>query len=413
MPLKNWWPVAWARGEYERSNASSLDPFLQIYGQRVAKTGQTINLQTAFRVATVLACGRVISEDMAQLPVRLYRDDGGRRLAVADHALSALLLTGPNSWQTTFEFVEQMVLHAAFCGNAYALIMRGVNGQVVELLPVLPSWVAVKREKDWTVSYEVRLPSSDGRTEVLQVAKGGMMHLRGPSWDGVAGLDVLDMAREAIGLSMAAEEAHAMLHKNGLSPSGIYSVDGQLNDVQHKRLSAVLEEYQGSGKSSRPLILDRAAKWVAQSMSGVDAQHLETRRYQVEEISRAFRVMPIMIGYSDKAATYASSEQMFLQHVVHTLAPWAKRFESVFARDLLSTKDVRAGYYLKFALQALMRGDSVARSNFYQKGILSGWMTRNEARELEEMNPIDGLDEPLTPANVFVGADGNTGTANG
>jgi len=183
--------------------------------------------------------------------------------------------------------------------------------------------------------------------------------------------------------------------------SGTLSVEGTLDDKQYKQLADWLKKhYIGSQNAGVPLIMDRNAKWLGDQMKGVDAQHLETRKYQVEDICRHFRVMPIMVGYSDKLTTYASSEQMFLAHVVHTLSPWYRRLEQSMLCNLISEKDAAAGIYPKFIVQGLLRG-ALADTKDYLVGLCTiGIMTRNEARDMLDMNPIDGLDEPLTPVNL-------------
>jgi HK97 family phage portal protein len=162
------------------------------------------------------------------------------------------------------------------------------------------------------------------------------------------------------------------------------------------------------------VILDRNAKFLPTSLSGVDAQHLETRKYQIEEVCRAYRVMPIMVGYSDKASTYASAEQMFLAHVVHTLSPWYERIEQSANAKLLSPQERTSGLYTKFVAAGLLRGALKDTAEYLHKLVLDGIMTRNEARDKLDLNPLDGLNEPLTPANMNVGTEPpNSGEGNG
>jgi HK97 family phage portal protein len=209
----------------------------------------------------------------------------------------------------------------------------------------------------------------------------------------------VDYAREAIGLSIATEEAHALLHKNGAQASGLYSVEGALSPQQYKDLSDWLKKQITADDKHSPLVLDRGAKWTQISMSGVDAQHLETRKHQVEEVCRAFRVMPIMIGQADKAATYASAEQMFLAHVVHTLCPWYERIEQSADVNLLSKRDREQGIYTKFLPNGLMRGAAKDRSDFYYKMWQMGAYSPNDILRLEDENPYKGGDRRYIPVN--------------
>lgn len=397
----------WSR-LFGRSEAKSgtLDIWREIYGLPAVKSGQTVNWTTALQCTTTLACCRVLSEGMAQLPSRLrqMRAGGLGSDVVLSHPLARFIQRGPNAWQTWFEFVETLTFNAALGKGGFALKVRGLDGRLLELLPLPSIWVTEKRRSDWSVYYEVDLsPGSDTGGQRVVLEKRDVLHLRGPSVDGYRALEGIRFAREAIGLALATEEAHARLHANGVMPSGVYTIDGTLNKEQHDRLSKLLEQYHTREARSRPLILDRSAKWLSMAMTGVDAQHLETRRFQIEEVCRAFRVMPIMVGYSDKAATYASAEQMFLAHVVHSLMPWVRRWETVVARDLLTEEETDAGLYFDLSVRGLLRGDAKTRADYYQKAVQSGWMTRNEVRIEEEMNPLDGLDEPLTPANMMIG----------
>jgi HK97 family phage portal protein len=214
---------------------------------------------------------------------------------------------------------------------------------------------------------------------------------------------VVQLAREAIGLAMATEEQHSRMHRNGVRSSGVYSVEGTLNKQQHEDLAKWLQrEMAGVENASKPMILDRNAKWLSTAMTGVDAQHLETRKYQVEDVCRFMRVMPIMVGYSDKAATYASAEQMFLAHVVHTLAPWYQRLEQSIDANLLTKAEREDGYYAQFVEEGLLRGSIEATAIVLDKYVNGGLMTPNEGRAKLDMNPDpDPASNKLrVPANI-------------
>jgi HK97 family phage portal protein len=387
------------------AKSSSINVFREVFGYPAVKSGQTVNWATALECTTALACCRTISEDLAALPAHLRRArDAGGSDVVRDHPVARFIDRGPNDWQTWLEFVETLTFNAVLGGGGYALKTRSpIDGRVVELLPLPAVWVTPKRRSDWSVYYEVMLaPGSDmGGQRIIYEARD-ILHIRGASVDSYRAIEGIRVAREAIGLALATEDAHARLHANGLSPSGVYSVDGPLNEAQHKNLRTYLEQANSRENRSRALILDRGAKWMSQAMSGVDAQHLETRRFQIEEVCRAFRVLPIMVGHADKTATYASAEQMFLAHVVHTLLPWVRRWESRLARELLTEQEQAEGLYFDISVHGLLRGDARSRGEYYQRAVLSGWMTRNEVRMLEEMNPKPGLDDPLTPSNTTV-----------
>lgn len=402
----------WSRlNPFARKNAgiSTLDLWREVFGGATSKTGVTVDWNSALQCTAALGCARVIAEGVAQLPIGVYRTEKRTRVEIADSPLARLLARGPNEWQTGFEFLETLLFNAVLGSAGYALIVRSkLDGRLIELLPVPAAWVTEKRQADWKPYFEIdfAVASDGGPRQRVRVEAKDMLRVRGPSLDGWRGLSGLKLAREAIGLALTTEEAHARLHKNGIQTTGAWSVEGNLTEEQYKRLTEALAKYQGVANAGRPLVLDRKAEWHQMQMTGVDAQHLETRKFQIEEVCRALRVFPIMIGHADKTATYASAEQMFLAHVVHTLLPWVRRVEQAFQRDLLTEAELESGAYVKLSVQGLMRGDAKTRAEFYQKGVLSGWLTRNEVRGLEELDALPGLDEPLTPTNMMIGPNG-------
>lgn len=383
-----------------KSNAT-LDLWRQIYGGRESATGRTVNVQTALEVTTVLRCAGVIADGISTVPVKLFRKEPGgtRRTEANDHPLHDVLTVAPNEWQDSLQFRETLAFHLVLTGNAYCFVNR-VGGRVVELLPIEPGKVSVKQEADWSIAYEVT--GLDGTRR--RIPANEMWHIRGPSWNSWMGLEAVKQAREAIGLALATEEAHARLHSNGVRPSGAWTVEGTLAAAQHKQLlEFVKQNHAGLSHAGEPLILDRAAKWQSMAMSGVDAQHVETRRLQIEELCRAFGVMPIMVGFSDKASTYASAEQMFLAHAVHTVRPWHRRFEASIKRNLLTDAERAAGLYPKFLDAELLRGAAKDRAEFYARALGAGgspaWMEINEVRGFEDMDEVDwGNGQPKPPA---------------
>lgn len=368
---------------------------------RKSKSGATVNLDSAFKVAVFFACIRKLSQGCAQVPFKLFRSvevDGLERIVPArDHYLYDKLAAKPNPWSTSYEFRESLVIHAAL-GNAYVFKNRGVaTGKIHELI-LLNAPVEKVQKDDFSIVYKVTGKSG----AVQEFPAEAIWHVRGPSLDGLLGMDTLQLAREALGLAIATEETHAKLHANGVRPSGTYSVEGNLNAEQYQQLKAwILKETAGTENAGAPMILDRGAKWLTQTMSGLDAQHLETRKFQIEEVCRFMDVMPIMVGYSDKASTYASAEQMFLAHVIHTLMPWYARIEQSADVNLLTDREREQGLYFKFIAAGLLRGSTKDRSEYFAKALGSGgsppWMTQDEVRALEELNPFGGSASELPP----------------
>ncbi|MAU22553.1 MAG: phage portal protein [Martelella sp.] len=395
---------------------TSLDLFREVYGGRASKAGVKVNVETAMGVTTALACGRVIADGIAQVPFRLYRETEAGKEKAIDHPLYRLLYRRPNNWQSAFEFRETLALHLVFTGNAFVFVNRvGRDRKIRELVLIEPERVKVKKDDFDRFTYEVSADKGD--TQVFPAE--AIWHLRGPSWNGWQGMEVIKLARDALGLSIQLEQNQAEFGKSGAKVGGLLSVKDTLNKEQYEFLASWLEEYEIGGKRyNKPMILDRGAEFMSTSMSGVDQQLIETRKHQVEEVCRAFRVMPIMVGFTDKTATYASSEQMFLAHVVHTLSPWYERIEQSADNNLLSEDEIRAGYYTKFSPNALMRGAAKDRAEYYSRGLgsggVKGWLTQNDVREMEEMNRSDDPDADRLPqpSNVTNPADQGTGGQN-
>lgn len=360
-------------------------------GSAKSKAGAAVTWDTALQTTAVLACVRVIAEGLAQVPIKLYREtvNGGREV-MRTHAVHRLISRRPNARQTSFEWRETVAMHAALMGDAYNFkVMLG--GKVVELLPLPPQRVKKEAKDGLIIAYEYS--REDG--SVLRIPPDLMWHLRGPTWDTVSGLAPVLLAREAIGLALVAEEHAARSFSNGARPSGVLSTDASLDDEQVKNLRASWNAtYTGVSNAFKTAILWGGLKWQAITASNNDTQLAQIRSQQIEEICRAFRVIPLMVGYSDKTATYASAEQMFLAHVTHTLQPWYERMEQSAERALLSDKEQDDGLYIKFVTAGLLRGAHEARANYYSAALGAGgspaWMTQDEVRALEELNPMGG-----------------------
>lgn len=403
------WSRLWRREEKAWSQ-TELDIIRDIFGTRQSVSGRTVNWRTALDVTTALACTRVLADGVATVPLKLMlRDTGtGRRREATEHPVSWLLSHRPNDWQTSVEFRDTLMMHLALCRNAFVVKVRAPNGRLLELLPVEPGKVKVTYRGDEMPAYAIK--PGPGQPD-MPVPDGDMWHIRAMAWDGVMGHEAIKAAREALGLALATEEQHAKLHANGMQSPGVYSVTGTLNPQQYKDLRAYLDKHvSGLANAHKPLILDRDAKWTALAPSGVDAQHLETRRFQIEEVCRAFGVLPIMVGHANEQTTFASSEQMFLAHNIHTLRPWHRRWESSGSAALLTEAEIRAGYYLKFFDAELLRGAAVDRGEFYAKALGSGgspaWLTPNDIRGFEDMDPIEGGDTLPQPAGAAAATPG-------
>lgn len=384
----------------ERSNAAFGEEFWRSeLGVGVPSlAGEHVNWKSALGLTTALRCGLVIADGVATVPCKIMRKDPdtGRRAEATEHPLSNILGFEANGWMDPLELFETMSLHTVFTGNAYAFINR-VRGRITELIPLEPGCVRVEQKDDYRLVYHVT--SKGGSAEAFP--QQAIWHMRGPSWNSWMGLDSTKLAREALGLAMATQNAHARRFGNGIQTTGVYSVEGELKEPQYKRLRAYIDQHHvGAKNSGKPFILDKGASWTAIDLNGVDAQHVETRKLQIEEVCRAYGVNPIMVFHSDKAATYASAEQMFLSHAVHTIRPWHRRFEKSMRRALLTKEEVRAGYYIKFFDTELLRGAAKDRAEYYWKRFQMG-MSPNKIAELEDEDGFEGGDIHLVPANMM------------
>lgn len=392
------------RWPWQRKNSVEITDSWTLFGEWLdrgrAKSGAAVNVDTALQAQAVLACARVIAEGLAQVPLKVYRPRAGGGFEEArDTPLFKVLHRQANEFQTSFEWREMAGLHLALTNRHYSLINR-VLGEVVELLPFEPGQVTVTRAKDWSLSYQVR--RDDGTS--MPVPAENMLHLRGPSWNGYEGLDALRLARESVGLSLQMEEHAARFFSNGANGGDIISTDQPLKQEQVDRLRAEWKKhYSGTNNAFKTAIMWGGMKWQSRATDNKLAQLYELRGFQVEDICQRFRVNPIMIGFSgDKTPTYASAEQLFLAHVVYTMGPWYERLEQAFDMRLLSRRQQDAGFYTKHTVAGLLRGAHKDRSEYFARALGAGgapaWMTQDEVRAKEDLNPMGGTAAELPVA---------------
>lgn len=364
--------------------------------------GQHVTNKTALQVSTVLACVKVIAEGCATPQLHVYREkEDGTRERATNIPEYRLLCRRANEWQTAFEWRRMMTLHACLSGTGLSIKVRGNNGRVRELIPVPPdSWQVHHNSR-----YELVYRCYDQFGQIGEFGPDDVFLIHGMQWEWAKSLSAVQLARTAIGLAMATEKSQSSMHKNALRPSGVYSVDGSLNQEQYERLNNWIKKKTGAARAGDPLLLDRNAKWITAGMTGVDAQHVETRRLQIEEICRGFGVFPIMIGHSDKAATFASSEAFFAAHLIHTLAPWHRAWTQRIDEMLL---DGAGPLFAEFDTRYMRNGSMKDRAQWARTMAEMGIYTRNEIRDEEGKDPLPGLNTPLTPLNMQNGQTGAT-----
>lgn len=356
-------------------------------------SGVNVSPEYAMRCAAVYACVRVLSETMAGLPLIVYqRKSDGRRERATEHPLYDVLRTSPNSDLTSFEWIEMQMGHICLRGNSYNEIIPGRRGAVDQLIPLHPDNVDKKRV-DGGITYTVS--THDGSSRILTADE--VMHVRGLSFDGLTGLNPIEHHRETIGMSQAALEYGARFFKNDATPRGVLELEKNFkNSTDREAYKANLQMSQTGANRHKMMVLEDGAKYKDIGMSHEDAQFLETRQYGATDIARIFRVPPHMIADLTKA-TFSNIEHQSLEFVMHTMRPWFVRWEQAITRSLIIAPK---HYYVEFLVDALLRGDTKARYEAYKSGIEAGHLTRNEARSMENRNPLKGLDEPIIPLNM-------------
>jgi HK97 family phage portal protein len=361
--------------------------------------GQVVSEQTAKEVAAVMACVRVIANGVATPQLNIYREkaDGTRELATNIPEFR-MLNRRPNEWQTSFEFRRTMTMHAALHGDALAFKVM-VGNRVRELIPVVPGSFHIDRRDRYNVIYRCY----DEFGPIGDFTSKQVLHLPNWQWDAVKSMHPVQLAASAIGLSRAAEKNQADLHRNGGRPSGVLTTEQKMSPEAIARLRDAWKTFSESNRNGTAM-LDGGWKYAPTTMSGVDTQHLETRRFQIEEICRAFDVFPIMIGHSDKTATFASSEAFFGAHRIQTMQPWWELWKQRLDEFVL---DGSGPLFAEFDTRYMQGGSLVDRAQWARTMVEMGIYTRNEVRDEEGKDPLAGLDQPLTPLNMSGGGQPN------
>ena len=376
-----------------------FQPFGALLG---TQAGVEVDADSALRLSAVYACVKVLAEGVASLPLPIYRRraDGGKERAT-NHPLYGLLHDQPNRYQTSFEWREMGVGHLALRGNAYSEMLAGPRSFVDELMPLHPDRVKVYLMENGDLRYGHM--ERDGRER--SILGDRMLHLRGMSSNGLMGLSVIGAIKDSVGLGMAAEGYGARFFSQDATPRGVLTHPGKLSLDAAKNLAKRWQEARaGLENVHKTAVLDEGMSWEQMSISPKDAQALELRKFQVAEIARIFRVPLHMIGETEKQTSWGTGiEQMTIGFVVYTLMPWLKRLESRINTDLILDRD-RQTYFAEFLIDGLLRGDIQSRYEAYGIGIQWGWLSPNEVRTKENLNPRDGGDIYLQPTNMIAAA---------
>lgn len=353
-------------------------------------SGKPVNERTAMQTTAVYACVRILAEAVASLPLHVYeyQDDGGKKL-VHDHPLYYLLHDEPNPEMTSFVFRETLMSHLLIWGNAYAQIIRDGAGRVLGLYPLLPDKMEVQRDDKGNIYYVYSRNSDENPTFKeygnIKLKAEDVLHIPGLGFDGLIGYSPIAMAKNAVGMTLACEEYGASFFANGANPGGVLEHPGVLKDPSKVRESWN-SVYRGVSNAHKIAVLEEGMKYQQIGIPPEEAQFLETRKFQINEIARLYRIPPHMVGDLDKSS-FSNIEQQSLEFVKYTLDPWVIRWEQSLQRSLLLLGE-KGKYFIKLNVDGLLRGDYQSRMNGYAVGRQNGWFSANDIREMENMNPI-------------------------
>lgn len=361
-------------------------------------SGMSVNEDSAMQIAAVFAAVRILAESVASLPLKVYRRDGRTRTAAPDHVLYGLLHDAGNDLMTAFQLREVWMVHMSLWGNSYSEIERNGRGQPVALWPIHPSRVQPVIDTSGrapAVTYRITLPNGGQAS----VTSGNILHLKALGYDGVIGKSPIRLAREALGISMAAERYGAKFFGNDARPGMVLTHPAKLSDEAFDNLkNSWNSAHQGAGNAWKVAILEEGMDAKTVGLPPEDAQFIETRKFQISEIARIFRVPPHLLADLDKA-TFSNIEQQSLEFVIHSLRPWLVRIEQEINRQLLQPSE-RGTYYAEHTVDGLLRGDIKSRNEAYAIGRNWGWLSANDIREMENLNPVDDGDVYLQPLNM-------------
>ena len=352
-------------------------------------SGKQVTERSAMQMTAVYSCVRILAEAVAGLPLHLYRytEAGGKEKAL-DHPLYRLLHDEPNPEMSSFVFRETLMTHLLLWGNAYSQIIRNDKGEVIALYPLMPNRMTVDRDESGQLYYQYTTVPEDAPTlegTTVDLLPKDVLHIPGLGFDGLVGYSPIAMAKNSIGMAIACEEYGAKFFANGAAPGGVLEHPGTIKDPQRVRESWQ-STFGGTSNANKIAVLEEGMKYTPISISPEQAQFLETRKFQINEIARIFRVPPHMVGDLEKSS-FSNIEQQSLEFVKYTLDPWVIRWEQSIQRVLL-TPEEKEQYYVKFNLEGLLRGDYQSRMNGYAIARQNGWMSANDIRELENQDRI-------------------------
>ena len=392
-------------GKLAMSERGALAGLSELFMGVRSRSGQFVNSQTALRASAVLACIRILTEDIAALPLNLFRRTPQGSTLATEHPLFRLLHDVPNEWQTSFDWREGMLLDLLLHGRCFTEKVLGRDG-IESLVPLQASrMLYLEPQPDFLPpgAPVVWLYSSPRETRPLfddQIFRVSTLAESAT----IEGRSITLLAREAIGLLLAAEDQGARLFSHGLQTDVVFKIQDSLDENGRTNLRESLQRMHGGSENAfRPLLLEGGLDVTKIGLTAQESQYLEARAFQTADIARIFRIPDVLLGISNgKTATFASAEQFFDSYTKFTLQPWLRRIEQAAFRDLLSTNEQET-LFIQHDLDSLTRADLETRYAAHSVGISSGFLTRNEARQMEKLPTLPGLDEPLQPLNMGSG----------
>ena len=387
---------------FTRNKSTTKEESRSIFGSTVinsifsGSSGQDVSKEQAIRIAAVWSCVRVLSETVASLPISLYsKDENNNKIKLTNDPLNVLIGEQPSSLYNSFMFFERALIDLSFDGNFCAYIERNKGGLPTALHPIQYDDVDVFLSPDGReVYYEISQDSGNTYPVSGKVQSINMIHVKGLSFDGITGKSPIEVAAETLGISLALDKHAGNWFKNGSQLGGVLKHPGTLKPETAKRLrESWSSNYSGVSNAGKTAILEEGMDWVSRTVPNNQAQFLESREYQVSDICRIFRVPNHLVNDLSRA-TYASVEAQQIDFVVHTITPWIKRIESELNAKLVPSNK-RGEQYFKFNLNAILRGDSKSRADYYRTLINIGVLSPDEVRALEDLNPMGGESEKV------------------
>jgi HK97 family phage portal protein len=387
------------RSSPENPSTSLSNPAAWLTGLfGTSKTGVQVSEDNALTFSAVYAAVRIISETIASIPLNVYQADGETRVKAVGHPVQDLLAKAPNSVSSTFTFREAMASNLVLHGNAYAKIEMNAAGRPTALIPLNPMKVEVK-----VVDGE-KVYVFDKKHTYLDYE---MLHFVGLSFNGLTGKSPLSMAREAVAIGLAAQEYGARFYSNGANAGGVITAPGRLNTEVVKRLRESWNRAQsGNSNSHSTAILEEGMKYEKIGLDPEAAQFLQSRKFQVNEIARIFRIPPSYLADLENSSTRANVEQQAIQFVRDCITPYVRRMEVELNRKLF--REDEPNLYAYFTMEGLMRGDLQGRYDAYATARQWGWLSVNDIRDLENLNPVEGGDIYLQPLNMVQSGQDDT-----